>query len=630
MSAASATSTVEKDRIETNIPGRLDRLPWSRFHWMVIIGLGTVWILDGLEVTIVGSIAPTLTKPGSGIAISTAEIGVAGAMYVLGACIGALFFGQLTDRFGRKKLFIITLGVYVLATVATAFAWTPWYFFLCRFFTGAGIGGEYSAINSAIDELIPARVRGRVDLIINGSFWVGSAAGSALALFLLSSAFPKDIGWRLAFALGAFLGLAIMFVRRTVPESPRWLFIHGREEEGEQIVRNIEREVESESSEKLEEVRDTITVRQRERIPFRTIAATAFKLYPKRAVLGLALFIGQAFLYNGVVFNLGGLFTSFYSVSSSTVPVFLIVFAIANFLGPLVLGRLFDTVGRIPMIAGTYLGSAVAAAVLAFLFMGKALHSPWAFEAFVVITFFLASAGASAAYLTVSEIFPMETRALAIAFFYAVGTGLGGIIGPLLFGKMIATNDRTWVGVAFLIGAGVMAIGGIAELFLGVKAERASLEDIAKPLTAEEAERGALPGDEDTATAREAGAETDDERRWRERDERRALRERAGSRRYRPGPDPTGSFFSPGMLGTSLHSRTASPSLLDREIDAISGALDEGGDLRREELARRVGARLWGPGRFQRALEEAVADGRATRLGRTTYGPGGRRRGDAA
>src|SRR3954469_13255857 len=492
---------------------------------MVVIGLGTVWILDGLEVTIVGAIAPRLTESGSGIAITTAQIGTAAAVYVAGACAGALFFGQLTDRFGRKKLFLITLGVYIVATLATAASWTAWFFFLCRFFTGAGIGGEYAAINSAIDELIPARVRGRVDLIINGSFWVGSAAGSALALFLLRSVFPHNVGWRLAFGLGAVLGLAIMFVRRTVPESPRWLFIHGREEEGEQIVRNIEREVESESSEKLEEVRDTITVRQRERIPFRTIAATAFKLYPKRAVLGLALFIGQAFIYNGVVFNLGGLFTTFYSVSASTVPVFLIVFAIANFLGPLILGRLFDTVGRIPMIAGTYLGSAAVAAVLAFLFMGKALHTPWAFEAFIVLTFFLASAGASAAYLTVSEIFPMETRALAIAFFYAVGTGLGGIVGPLLFGKMIATNDRTWVGVAFLIGAAVMALGGLAELFLGVRAEQTALEDVAKPLTAEEAEQGSIPG--------EGGEEDESQRRWRERDERRSGYER--SRRFRPG-----------------------------------------------------------------------------------------------
>src|SRR5690242_11328192 len=216
------------ETIKTNIPGRLDRLPWSRFHWLVVGGLGTVWILDGLEVTIVGSIASRLTEKGSGISLSAGSIGTAAAIYVAGACLGALFFGQLTDRFGRKKLFIITLGVYIVATVATAFAWTPWYFYLCRFFTGAGIGGEYSAINSAIDELIPARVRGRVDLIINGSFWVGSAAGSALALFLLSSAFPANVGWRLAFGLGAVLGLAIMFVRRTVPESPRWLFIHGR------------------------------------------------------------------------------------------------------------------------------------------------------------------------------------------------------------------------------------------------------------------------------------------------------------------------------------------------------------------------------------------------------------------
>ena len=621
MTSASASARVETGRIETNIPGRLDRLPWSRFHWMVIVGLGTVWILDGLEVTIVGAIAPALTEKGSGIAISTAQIGIAGAMYVLGACLGALFFGQLTDRFGRKKLFIITLGVYVLATVATAFAWTPWYFFLCRFFTGAGIGGEYSAINSAIDELIPARVRGRVDLIINGSFWVGSALGSGLALFLLSSVFPKDVGWRLAFGLGAILGLGIMFVRRTVPESPRWLFIHGREDEAERIVSSIERSVEHDADDRLEDVDKTIAVRQRERIPFRTIAATAFKLYPKRAVLGLALFVGQAFLYHGVVFNLGDLFTKFYGVSSSTVPVFLIVFAIGNFLGPLLLGRLFDTVGRIPMIAGTYLGSAAAATVMAILFQTKSLNSAWAFEAFIFLTFFLASAGASAAYLTVSEVFPMETRALAIAFFYAVGTGLGGIIGPLLFGKMIATNNHGWVTTAFLIGAAVMALGGIAELFLGVKAERTSLEDIAKPLTAEEAERGALPGEDETATAREAGP-SDDERRWRERDERRLARERAGGRRYRPGPDPTGTFYSPGMLGTSLRSRTASPGILDREVDAIGDALAEGGEMRREELARRVGARRWGPGRFQRAIDEAVAEGRATRLGRTTYGPG--------
>ena len=359
---SSQTASVETGRIKTNIPARLDRLPWAKFHWMVVIGLGTVWILDGLEVTIVGSIAPRMTEPGSGIAITTAQIGTAAAVYVAGACVGALFFGQLTDRFGRKKLFLITLALYIAATLATAASWTAWFFFLCRFFTGAGIGGEYSAINSAIDELIPARVRGRVDLIINGSYWVGAAAGSAAAILLLDqSLLSSSVGWRISFLLGAILGLGVLFVRRNVPESPRWLFIHGQEEEAERIVRSIEQGVERETDEHLEEPEQTITVRQRESIPFREIAKTAFQRYPRRAVLGLALFIGQAFLYNGVTFNLGILYTTFFKVSSSFVPVFLIIFAVGNFLGPLLLGRLFDTVGRKPMIAGTYLGSAVIA-----------------------------------------------------------------------------------------------------------------------------------------------------------------------------------------------------------------------------------------------------------------------------
>ena len=617
MSAGAQTASTNRRTIETSIPARLDRLPWARFHWLVVLGLGTVWILDGLEVTIVGSIASRLTEKGSGISLTASGIGVAAAIYVAGACVGALFFGQLTDRFGRKKLFIITLAVYIAATVATAFAWAPWYFYLCRFFTGAGIGGEYSAINSAIDELIPARVRGRVDLIINGSYWVGSAAGSAAALFFLSSVFPKDIGWRIAFGLGALLGLTIMLVRRNVPESPRWLFIHGQEEEAERIVDSIERDIERQTDHELEPADETIKVRQRERIPFRTIATTAFKLYPRRAVLGIALFVGQAFIYNGVTFNLGDLFSTFYGVSSGFVPVFIIVFAVGNFLGPLLLGRLFDTVGRIPMISISYLGSAGVALVLALLFNGRALHSPWAFEALIFATFFLASAGASAAYLTVSEVFPMETRALAIAFFYAVGTGLGGIVGPLLFGHLISTHNRSLVMVAFLIGAAVMALGGIAEIFLGVRAEQTSLENIAKPLTAAEAEEGELPGAAGDTTERPEDEATT---RWREREERRLERERAGARRYRPGPGPGQSFYSPGMLGTALHTRTASPSLLEREIEAIASALAaEERPLRRDELGRRVGARHWGPGRFQRALDEAVADGRARRVGRGLY-----------
>jgi MFS family permease len=587
----SASTATARHTIETKIPARLDRLPWARFHWLVVIGLGTVWILDGLEVTIVGAIAPRLTEPGSGIAISTAQIGTAAAMYVAGACAGALFFGQLTDRFGRKRLFLITLGLYILATLATAASWTAWFFFLCRFLTGAGIGGEYAAINSAIDELIPARVRGRVDLIINGSYWLGAAAGSAFAILLLDKALlSANVGWRLSFGIGALLGLGVLLVRRNVPESPRWLFIHGREEEAEAIVRDIETAVEEETGGSLEEPERSIEVRQRERIPFRTIARTAFSLYPRRAILGLALFIGQAFLYNGVTFNLGTLYTTFFKVSSSFVPVFIIVFAIGNFLGPLLLGRLFDTVGRKPMIAGTYLGSAAIAAIMAALFTGHLMGgSPWVLEAFIFGTFFLASAGASAAYLTVSEIFPMETRALAIAFFYAVGTGIGGIIGPLLFGNLIASKSRGEVAVAFLIGAAVMAVGGVFELIFGVRAEQVPLEDIAKPLTAEEAEHT-------------------------------PERERSGRRRYRPGPGYDYPYYSPGLFGTAVR-RPTSRAELEREVEAIGRAVDEGGPVSREELARVVGARAWGPGRFRRAVDEAVAVGRVRRAGRGRLEP---------
>ncbi len=481
------STVVHTGTIRTAIPARLDRLPWSRFHWLVVVGLGTVWILDGLEVTIVGAIASRMTEHGSGIAISTSQIGTAAALYITGACLGALFFGQLTDRFGRKKLFMLTLGLYIVATAATAFAFAPWYFFLCRFFTGAGIGGEYAAINSAIDELIPARVRGRIDLAINGSFWVGSIIASSVSVLFLSKAiFATDVGWRLEFAVGVILAFGILLVRRHVPESPRWLFIHGREEEAERIVDRIEHDIEAATSRRLERPRKTIEVRQRKAISFREIGRVAFGAYPKRAMLGFCLFVGQAFIYNGITFNLGSLFTTFFGVASAAVPVFLVIYGIGNFLGPLTLGRLFDTVGRKPMIAGTYLGSALVTVPMAILFANGTLGQ-WEFEAFVFVVFFLASAGASAAYLTVSEVFPMETRALAIAFFYAIGTAVGGISGPLLFSNLIGSGQRGQVELAFFIGAAVMAVGGIAEIFLGVRAEQAQLEDIAKPLSAEDA-----------------------------------------------------------------------------------------------------------------------------------------------
>src|ERR1700729_447199 len=486
MSGSAQTGT-----ITTRVPERLDRLPWSRFHWRVVVGLGGVWILDGLEVTMVGNVSSRLTEHGSGIALSPADIGMAAAFYIAGACLGALFFGHLTDRFGRRKLFILTLAVYLTATVATALAFAPWFFFLTRFFTGSGIGGEYAAINSAIDELIPARVRGRVDLVINGTYWLGSAAGAGGALVLLdTSNFPANIGWRLAFGVGALFGIFVLLVRRNIPESPRWLFIHGRNQEAERIVGEIETDVERETGRPLPEPEGKpLKIRQRETISFLEIARVAFTLYPRRAILGLALFIGQAFLYNGVTFNLGTLLSGFYGIDAGKVPQFYVLWALSNFFGPLVLGRFFDTVGRKPMIALSYIGSAVVAVVLAVLFVNQT-GGVWTFIGVLAATFFLASAGASAAYLTVSEIFPMETRALAIAFFYAVGTGIGGITGPLLFGNLIASGKLSEVATGFFIGAAVMAIGGVTEIFFGVRSEQRSLEEIAEPLTAEEADDG--------------------------------------------------------------------------------------------------------------------------------------------
>ena len=623
--------------IRTQVPARLDRLPWSRFHWRVVIGLGTVWILDGLEVTIVGSVAARMTEPGSGIDMNAAQVGTAAAIYVAGACVGALLFGQLTDRFGRKKLFLLTLVLYIVATVLTAFSFVPWYFFLCRFFTGMGIGGEYAAINSAIDELIPARNRGQVDLAINGSYWLGAAIGALVSVVLLSALVPMHLGWRLAFALGGVIGFAILLVRRNVPESPRWLFIHGREEEAERIVDEIEAEVQAELGRPLRPPGASITVRQRKAIPFREIARTAIDRYPRRAVLGLALFVGQAFLYNAVTFDLGTLLNKFFGVGSETVPYFLAVFALGNFLGPLLLGRLFDTIGRIPMISGTYFASAALIIVTAVLLFTESLTLA-SFMVLILLTFFVASAGASSAYLTVSEVFPMETRALAIALFFAIGTAVGGITGPALFGQFVESGQTSLLATGFFIGGAVMLLGGIAELLLGVRAEQQALENIALPLTAEEVEADPRQFAEAVRHEREAGLSGEDkqrlrahEERVRRRGDRIRERERGGWRRFRPGPGST--FYSPGMVGTSgTTSRWSATAdeVLDDEIEELAGSLREQGPADRDELEERVQGQSWGPGRFRRALKEAVREGRVERLGLGRYGPGRRADGSSS
>ncbi len=482
---SNVSDRTDEDVVRTRIPARLDRLPWSRWHWRIVIGLGTVWILDGLEVTIVGNMASRLAQHGSGIAISTAQVTTwAAALYVAGACCGALFFGRLTDLFGRKRLFMVTLAVYLSATALTALSWTAWFFFLCRFVTGLGIGGEYAAINSAIDELIPARARGRIDLIINGTFWVGAAAGALASIALLNTAlFATNLGWRLAFGIGVVLGLGILLVRRQVPESPRWLITHGRADEAERLVGSIEDEVREQTGQELEPAQDEIAVRQRGAIGFGTIARTVLRDYPRRGVLGLALFVGQAFLYNSVTFGYAVILTTFFKTPADETGYYFVVIAVGNFLGPLLLGRLFDTVGRKPMIAGSYILSGLLLFGTAALFQRGVLDAVTLTACWTVVLFF-ASAGASAAYLTVSEIFPLETRALCIAFFYAVGTALGGITGPLLFNGLVSSGKTSDTTLAFCIGAGLMCAAGLVEAAIGVRAERRSLESLAAPLSA--------------------------------------------------------------------------------------------------------------------------------------------------
>ena len=478
---ASLSVSLPKPVVESDIPARLDRLPWGRFHTLVVVALGITWILDGLEVTLAGAVSGAL-KQSPVLQFSNTDVGLAGSAYIAGAVLGALFFGWLTDRWGRKKLFFITLAVYMTATFATALSWNVWSFMLFRFITGAGIGGEYSAINSTIQELVPARVRGWTDLVINGSFWVGAAIGAAASIVLLDPGLlPIDLGWRAAFLIGATLSIIIFFLRLWIPESPRWLITHGRAAEGEAIVAHIEASLESSGHRLARGPFPTVRLHARSHTPLREVAATLFASYRTRTAVGLTLMTAQAFFYNAIFFTYALVLIDFYQVPSDAVGWYLLPFAAGNFLGPVVLGRFFDTIGRRQMIAFTYVVSGLLLAGTGYLFARDLVSADQLTIAWMVI-FFFASAAASAAYLTVSETFPLEIRALAIAFFYAVGTGVGGILGPWLFGVLIETGSRSSVFAGYLLGAVLMVIAGGVAAVWGIAAERRSLEDVLRPL----------------------------------------------------------------------------------------------------------------------------------------------------
>ena len=478
---ATSSTPSQGSSIESDIPARLDRLPWSRWHSRIILALGTSWLLDGLEVTLVGSLSGIL-ESNSGLHLTDPQVTGAATTYLAGAVLGALLFGYLTDRLGRRKLFLVTLATYSLATIASAFSWGLFSFSLFRFFTGVGIGGEYAAINSAVDELIPGKLRGTVDLIVNGTFWLGATVGSLAAMFLLSGHVPQNTGWRYAFGIGGTLGIGVLILRLFVPESPRWLMLRGNEEEAGKIVSGIETQTSHGSPDQLPAVEgDKLKITVRDHTPFGEIFRNMMGENRQRSILGLVLMVAQSFFFNAVFFSYGLVVKRFFHVSDRELPMHLLPFAIASFLGPLTLGRLFDKIGRKPMITATYAISAVLLLGLLFPFAHGTLEARGLGICFSVI-FFVASSAASAAYLTVSEIFPLEIRAFAIAIFYALGTLIGGVGAPLLFGVLIATNSKANVALGYALGAVLLLSGALCEHFIGVEAAGKSLESISKPL----------------------------------------------------------------------------------------------------------------------------------------------------
>jgi MFS family permease len=482
---SSTSETAEGPVIRSSIPARLDRLPWSKFHTRIVMALGIAWILDGLEITVAANLTAALTQKNT-LHLTTSQSADIATWYLVGEVIGALVFGRLSDKLGRKNLFMITLAVYLVGSGLTAATMAGGggviFLYATRVLAGAGIGGEYAAINSAIDELIPARHRGRVDIAVNGTYWGGAVLGTAATLFVLNKLSP-DLGWRLAFLVGPVLALVVIYVRRNLPESPRWQLMHGRETEAEASIAEIEREVEATQG-PLPSVGDdqAIDIRPTENIGFLALLRTLFAQYPGRSTLTAALMITQSFLYNAIFFTYALVLKLFFHVSSANVPYYFFAFAAGNLLGPLTIGRLFDTLGRRKMISGTYLLSGFLLIITAFLFKHHDLTAVTQTIAWSVI-FFFASAGASAGYLTASEVFPLEVRAKAIAVFFAIAQCFG-LLGTHLYGHLIGTGkDPNELFIGYLIGAGAMIVGGLVALVLGVSAERKSLEDIAAPLS---------------------------------------------------------------------------------------------------------------------------------------------------
>jgi MFS family permease len=465
--------------IRSLVAARMDRLPWTAFHWSIIIGLGTSWILDGLEIQIVATAGYA-----HDLQMNSAQVGFTGTIYLVGEVVGALYFGRLSDKLGRKRLFILTLAIYLVGSGIAGLSPAMWFLWIFRFIAGLGIGGEYTAINSAIDELIPSRYRGRVDIAVNGTYWAGAAIGAFANLFLLADEnFANSWGWRIGFFIGPFLGLIIIYIRKHIPESPRWLTTHGHQKEAEETVDKIENDIKANGG-TLSPVDEgqAMNIAPLTNVPFRQVARTFLRVYPRRTFLGLSMMITQSFLYNAIFFTYALVLKEFYGISSANIAFYFFPFAIGNLAGPLVLGPLFDTLGRRKMIFGTYALAGIVLAVSAALFQAGVLNAATQ-TIFWCVSFFFASAGASSAYLTVSEIFPLELRGQAISYFFAIGQIVGSI-APTLYGAMIGNGtSRGPLAAGYYLGAGIMIVGGLIALIFGINAERQSLESIADPLS---------------------------------------------------------------------------------------------------------------------------------------------------